>query len=273
MRQLVVLLALPLLAGCTSTILAEPALHVSPYLAIYELRGKASLQSGGVNPGDPLIDNPPQKMRTFGQDRFDEDVGVRVDLGDGFAGLRADYYKLDMNTSRNGVLDSDWGRLLENDEVRIRADMDELRIGWLEPFTDLRTEYRDAPLRVQLAAGGVFAYRQMNLRGRTDDGMRTQNVVIQGDVLYAAVRARVGWRDVELDVDYAISPEVVLSGDYDGVLQDVEARLSYRLPQRDIRLFAGFRYSELPSQGTANGFRYDADLVLDGLQLGFLVTF
>lgn len=273
MRRTFVLLATGLCSGCTSTVLAEPSILVSPYLAVYQLRGKTRMQSPGANPGDPPQDNDLQRMQTFGQDRHREDVGVRADLGDGFGGIRLDYYRLDMGTTRTGTLWDDWGALPAGEQAQIRAQMDEIRLGWVEPVLDVRTEWRDRPLRLRFGAGGVYAYRSMDLMGRTGDGMIVQNASIRGDVAYGAVRARAEWRDFALDLEYAVSPGAVLSGDYEGWLQDLEARASYRLPQRDIRFFAGMRYSTLPAEGRAGDLRYDADLILDGFQFGFSVTF
>lgn len=273
MRRLAVLLAAAAATGCTSTVLTEPIIHASPYLALYELRGNTKMQSQGTLPSD-LVNNPRQPLRRFGQDHFREDVGVRFDLGDGFGGIRADYYKLDQNTSKNGELQHDWGRLLAGDFASIQAEMDELRVGYVEPLFDLRTEYRDEPVRIQLGAGGVFATRSMRMRGRETTGTRNQNLTFSGDVVYLAVRARASWREFALDLDYAFAPEeLVLSGEMEDFSQDLEARVSYRLPQRDIELFAGVRWSELSASGDANGFRYDTDLIIDGFQLGVSVTF
>lgn len=275
MRTLVVLLAATLLSGCTSTVLAEPAIHVSPYLAVYQLRGQTKMQSfvDPMNPG-AVQNNPYQKMRTFGQDHFREDVGIRADIGDGFGGIRADYYQLDMNTSKSGELDSDWGNLLDTDKVSLYANMDELRIGYVEPFADFRTEYRDEDLRFQFGIGGVFTSRQMTLKARDETFIRSQNFELAGDTFGAAVRARVSWKAFSLDLDYAAAPEsLVLSGDIEGLSQDIEARLSYRLPQRDISFFAGLRYTEFSGKGMAGSFQYDSDMVIDGMQFGINVTF
>ena len=275
MRTLVVLLAATLLSGCTSTVLAEPAIHVSPYLAVYQLRGKTKMQSF-VDPANPsaVKDNPYQKMRTFGQDHFREDVGVRADIGDGFGGIRMDYYQLDMDTSKSGELTSDWGNLLESDKVSLYANMDELRIGYVEPIADYRTEYRDEDLRFQFAAGANFTYRQMTLKARDETFTRAQNFELGGDTIGAAVRARISWMAFSLDVDYVVSPEaLVLAGEIEGLSQDIETRLSYQLPQRDISFFAGLRYSEFSGNGEAGSFEYDSDMVIDGMQFGISVTF
>ncbi len=272
MRVPVAPIAVVLLAACSTTTFAEPRILVSPYLALYQLRGDVGMQSQPV-PGGPLQDNAPQPLRTFGQDHHREDIGVRADIGDGFAGLRIDYYRLDQNTSKSGALGADWGRLLATDVVRMRAEMDELRIGLLEPITTVRATWRERPLTLRLAGGGVFAYRAMELRARTEDGVRTQNAEIDGDVLSLAARFRAGWRDWAFDVDYAISPEIVLGGDFDGVLQDLELRLGYTMPLHDVTFFGGYRLSTLEARGHADGFRYDADLTIDGFQLGVSVTF
>lgn len=275
MRTLVVLLAVTLLSGCTSTVLAEPAIHVSPYLAVYQLRGKTKMQSF-VDPMNPstVKDNPYQQMRNFGQDHFRDDVGVRVDIGDGFGGIRADYYQLDMDTSKSGELTSDWGDLLAADKVSLYANMDELRIGYVEPIADFRREYRDEELRFQFGAGATFTYRQMKLKAHDETFVRAQYFELAGDTIGAAARARVSWMAFSLDIDYVVAPEVlVLSGDIEGLSQDIETRLSYQLPQRDISFFAGLRYSEFSGSGEASSFEYDSDMIIDGMQFGISVTF
>lgn len=271
MRNLALPVAAGLLAGCTSTVLAEPRLHVSPYLALYQVRGTVGTQSEPV-PGGGLQDNAPQTMRTFGQDHYREDVGVRALFGDGFGGLGVDYLKLEQNAARGDALTADWGRLLVTDVVKMNVEMDELRVGYLEPLLHVRTTWRDQPLAMRLAGGAVLAHRAIELRATTIDGLRRQNVEIDGDVAYAAARFRAKWRDLAFDVDYAISPELVLGGDFDGVLHDVEARLAYSLPLYDVTFFAGYRYSEFEADGDANGFGYAADLSIDGFQLGMTVT-
>jgi hypothetical protein len=272
MRAIVLALACPLLSGCTATLLYEPRILVSPYLAVYQLRGDIGLQSdpGG---GAPPVDNAPQTMRTFGQDSHKEDLGVRADIGDGFAGLRLDYYQLDMGTSHPGVLEDDWGSLLQGESVRMKAKMNEFRLAYLEPLLATKGSYRERPIEFRLAAGGVLAYRDMALRAMTDDGVGRQNVDIEGSVAYGALRGRVTWFDVAFDLDYAVSPGLTLGGDWDGLQQDIELRASYTLPMRDVTFFGGWRYSTLEATGTMSGLEYDADLGIDGFQLGVTFSF
>ena len=126
-----------------------------------------------------------------------------------------------------------------------------------------------------VARVSMFATRSMSLEGRQQiPGSRAQDLDLSGDVIYAALRGRATWQQFALDVDIALAPEeFVLGGDLEDFSQDIEARVSYSLPQRDISFFAGVRYSEFAASGVANGFRYDTDLVVDGFQLGVLVTF
>ena len=74
------------------------------------------------------------------------------------------------------------------------------------------------------------------------------------------------------DFDYAIAPGLV-TGDYDGMQQDIEARLSYSVPFQDVTLFAGYRYSLFSAKGNEGGLAYDSDLRLDGYQFGITVSF
>ena len=268
MRQLLVLLAASAFTGCASTALTEPVVHASPYLALYRLRGDVGLQSAGGQ------DNAAASMDTFGQARRRDDVGIRVDVGDGFCGLRADYYKLDMNTSTSGQLAEDWGALLAGDSVSMFASMDELRLGYVEELVEFQTKWRAEDLRVRLGAGGALAIRDARLRGRELTGTRTQDLGFSHQLAYVAIRARAAWQRLAIDLDYALAPEALaIGGDVDGVSHDFEARLSYQLPQGDMSFFAGYRRNDVGARGDADGLDFTSDLVIDGFQLGVLVTF
>jgi hypothetical protein len=272
MRALTAMVATAtLFAACSTTTFAEPRILVSPYLALYQIRGDVGVQSQPAPPA--LQDNAAQSLRTFGQDRHKEDIGVRADIGDGFAGARVDWYQLDMNTSHTGVLGADFGNLRLGDTVRAKVTMEELRIGLCESLGSIRTNWREHPLTFRFAGGGIVAHRDLELRARTDDGTRTQNVQVEGDLVYLAARVRASWRDYALDAEYAICPELELHGDFDGVMQDLELRASWTMPLHDVTFFAGWRLSTLQGKGEANNLGYDADLTLDGFQLGLSVTF
>jgi hypothetical protein len=267
MRASAVVALVPL-AACSSVVFADPQIQASPYYAIYQLRGDMTIQT---NPGAglPPQDNPEQPLRTFGQDHHGDDVGFRADIGDGFSGFRIDYYRFDENTTRHGVLDADWGNLLAGDVVRMDATMDEVRVGYVLPIGRIETTWRERPLTFQFAGGAVLAHRMIDLHARTEDGARRQNVKIEdAGVVYPAARARAAWREFALDAEYAISPELNFGGDFDHVLQDLEIRASYTLPMRELTVFAGYRYSELPASGIESGLEFDADLRLDGFEFG-----
>lgn len=273
MRAPAATIALCLVAGCTSTELDGPSVRVSPYLAVYQLRGRTRFDSPGANPGDPPVANTQQRLATYGQDRYREDFGIRADIGDDFSGVRLDYYRLDMGTTRFGEPSSGWGLLPDDQRARMLANMDEFRTSWVERVLDVRTKLRNKPLRVRLGAGAVLAYRELKLRGRTQDGSVSQDLSMQGMPVYGAARARADWQNFAFDLEYALSPGTALGGDFKDAMQDIEARLSYRLSQRDITFFAGFRYSNLLASGSVRGQQYDADLAIDGFQFGASVTF
>lgn len=270
MRILLVAAAL-LSAACDSfPVTVEPRIQVSPYLAVYQLRGEIAMQN---DPGTGPVDNRPQSLRNFGFDNYEEDIGVRADIGDGFAGLRIDYYHLDQNTTRTGVLDDEFGNLLAGDMARMSARMDEWRVTWVQEVFTHRGTFREHDLDLVFGAGVTYAQRELDMHMRSADGLRQQNVEMSGGVFYPAARCRLSWRGVHLDADYAISPHLDIGGDFDGVLQDIEARLSYQVPFQDVTLFAGWRYSVLEGEGTTGGLGFDADLRLDGVQFGLQVTF
>ena len=109
---------------------------------------------------------------------------------------------------------------------------------------------------------------------RAAQGAGGEDVDFGGEVAYVALRARAAWQQLALDLDYAVAPDAfAFGGDIDGVSQDFEARISYQLPQGDMRFFAGYRYNEFAASGDADGLSFDSDLVIDGFQLGVLVTF
>lgn len=272
MRGASFLLAGAFLCGCSSTTFAEPRVEVSPYLAKYQVRGNTKMQSQPVASG-PVQDNSAQSMAQFGQERHDDDIGLRVDIGDGFAGLRLDYYMMDMYSTRYGTLDADWGQIDSGDLATMTVQMDELRIGYLEPVWSGATEWREQPLKVRVAVGGVLAHRAMDMRASSEDNLRQQHIKPKGDNVYPAVRIRAEWRDFAVDADYAISPRLTLGGDFTDTLQDFELRFTYSIPLRDVALFAAYRYSTLPSSGTSEGLAYENDLVLDGFQFGLRVVF
>lgn len=259
-----------ILAGCnTFPVMADPRIAVSPYLSEYRLLGNVAIQN---DPGTGPENNAAQSLRTFGFGSHEDDVGVRADIGDGFAGLRLDYYRLTMNTARTGVLTDDFGALVSGDIVGMAATMDEFRLGWTESILGEKFTFRGQPLQLRLAIGGVYAHRDLAMHMRSDDGLRRQDVHNGGDAFYPKVHFRADLRHVALDLEYAIAPGLV-TGDFDGTQQDFEARLSYSVPFQDVTLFAGYRYSELSAKGDEGGLAFDSDLELSGYQFGLLVTF
>lgn len=263
-------IALLLSSACTATF-DEPKLFVSPYYALYSLRGDATVQTdpGG---GAPLQSNPREPLTLFGLGSHENDVGLRAEVGDGFGGVRADYYRMTMNTFRRGQLPADWGALQQDDFVLMAAVMDELRLSWVEQVWSGKTTWREEDLTLHAGLGGQLTYRDLSLRGRTDDNARTQNVPMSGETVAAVARVRTEWQHIALDCDYAISPHLSLGGDFGGLQQDFELRAGYRVPLRDLTFFAAYRWSNFGGDGVTDGLGYDADLTLDGFQFGLTVS-
>ena len=150
--------------------------------------------------------------------------------------------------------------------------MDELRLSWVEQITSIKTTLNDEDLTLSFAAGGQFTYRALNLRAKSDNDLRTQNVAIDGEMFAIANRMRVAWRDLFFDIEYAFSPDLTIQGDYTGFNQDFELRGNYAIPLRDITFFAGYRYSSLEADGTTQTLPYSADLQIDGFQFGMTIS-
>lgn len=262
--------AILLCSACTATF-EDPKLHVSPYYAVYRLRGDATVQTdpGG---GAPVQNNPRQSLAAFGVGSHENDVGLRAELGDGFGGIRADYYRMTMNTMRRGLLSADWGQMEQGDFALMASVMDELRLSWVEQVWSTTTQWREEDLNFQFGAGGQATYRDLDLHARTPDNVRQQSVPISGEVLGATARVRAEWQHIAVDCDYAISPHLSIGGDFGGLQQDFELRASYHVPLRDMTFFAAYRWSSFGGDGAIDGLGYNADFTLDGFQLGLTVT-
>lgn len=262
--------ALPFLFAACGTTVAEPRVTVAPYLAVYQLRGNAGLQS---NASGAPTDTQRQDLHAFGQGQFDEDLGARVDIGDGFGGIRFEYFRLHDSTSDKGTLTDDWGSLRAGDQAHMNASMDEFRIGYVQPVWTGHANVRDQQVDLRFGAGGYFAHRDLQLHTASETGT-TQNLEVRDHgLLYPAVRGRAAWHELSFDLDYAFCPGFSLGGDFHGWQQDVDVRLAYTLARHDITFFGGWRYSTWSANGHEGGLAFDTDLILDGFQFGVQFTF
>ena len=265
------LAAVAVLAACGLPKTVSPRLVVSPYYAAYQMRGRLGMQSDS---GSGPVDNNPQSLRNLGQDHYEDDYGIRVDVGDGMTGLRVEWYRASMSPTSTGVLDDDFGHLLANDVVQSNVRMNEYRVGYLQQVWEAHGALYDRPLDLAFAAGGILAHRDLELHARSTDLARHQDIDISDHgVVYPALRFRAGWQSLALVLEYAMSPDLSFGGDFQGLQQDVEARLTYTVPFQDIGLFVGYRYSTMSVEGVEGGLGFDGHLYLDGIQLGVTVSF
>ena len=250
---------------------AQPRINVSPYFAAYRLGGKIGMQDR-LPSGTP--DNSKQSLRSMGLDRYEDDYGIRTDFGDGTSGVRAEWYRLSMHPTDSGVLSDDFGALPAGSTVQTGATMDEFRVGYLHEVWVGHGGPTNSLFEIRIAAGGVLAHRSLDLDvEETSGGLRQDLSLDDRGVLYPAAHFHASRQSFAIDLDYAISPNLQFGGDYGGIFQDIEARISYTVPFQDISLFAGYRFSTLPLDGGSGGLDVDGNLRLDGVQLGVTVTF
>lgn len=271
MRACLPMIAL-LTAACSTTTFAEPRYQLSPYVAVHRLKGDASTATPGIG-GAPATGNADVPVSAFGQGERDDDLCWRFDVGDGFAGVRVDWYRLGIQGDDGRTLAGGYGAFTAGDVAPMRAKMDEFRVGYVESFAHRRLDLWGRPLTLRAGAGGVFASRDLSLTAvRTGDGA-VERSSFDGENLYAALRLGARWQDVALDVEYALSPDVAVAGDVDGLLHDLELRAAWTIPYQDVTLFAGWRFATLSAATDADGLRRTADLTLDGILLGVSVSF
>jgi hypothetical protein len=256
------------LASCNSfPVPANPAVHVSPYLAKYQLRGDVGMQS---NPGTGVENNADQSIAALGQGSHGDDFGIRADIGDGFSGIRLDYYRMELGPSGPGTLTDELGALPTGEAATLEPRMDEWRLAWTQSVLDGALAWRGDPVRVRGAVGATWANRDLSMDLQSTTA--SQGIDQSGDSLYATARMRATLKQVSLDVEYSLCPELH-TGDWEGLAHDIETRLSYAIPFQDVTVFAGYRYSMLEGGGSRGGLEHDTDLVIDGFQLGVTVTF
>ncbi|MCY2955492.1 MAG: hypothetical protein NT107_00460 [Planctomycetota bacterium] len=263
---------LALFSACSATQkTAEQRIIVSPYFAGYRLGGKLGMADSQPS-GTPT--NGQQPMRELGQDRYEEDYGFRADFGNGAAGLRAEWLKLSMHPTDTGVLSDDFGAIPAGSTVNSDVTLEEFRIGYLHEVWTGSGGPENFLLDLQLAAGGLLSHVSTEIDVRETTGSAQQNVSLKDrGILYPALHLRASHQAVAMDLEYALSPNLTFGGDYDGWLQDIEARITYTVPFQDVGLFAGYRFATLPVDSSENGLAVNGDLRIDGIQLGIIISF
>lgn len=265
-------LALLLAAACSSTTFAEPRFQLSPYVAVHRLTGDASATTPGTGGSAPTT-NAAQPLSAFGQGDRDQDLCCRFDVGDGFAGVRVDWYRLGLGGDSGRPLDDGYGAYAAGDTASMRAAMDEWRLGYVESIATKRTKLWDRPLALHAGAGGVFASRDLSLTARRAGDGLVERSSFDGENVYAALRFGARWQGVSLDAEYALCPDLAVAGDMEGWLHDLELRAAWAMPYVDVTFFAGYRLATLEAATSSAAARRTADLTLDGWLLGVSVSF
>jgi len=275
LHRLTLIFAIAGLPGCESMPgLETPELSFSPQLILYELKGDAKMQSALGNQVASI------HSRDFGADDRDSSYGGILGYGDGFSGFEATYYRYDLDGSGTGTLGSDFGNVPAGSTVKAEFKMNEYRLGYTaEIFRHsfaIREDQEDMLLRLGLGAAlthrdGDFRVSRNSPQGNSGD---QQKFNFDDDGLpYGTVRARADYLGLGLQLDYAINPDLTFGSDFDGAMQDLGVTLIYNFVDQGVELTAGWRRSEIPTQGGENGLAFDTDFRLEGFILGLTASF
>ena len=258
-----------LLASCSTWPgLDRPQVDAGGYLALYQLRGRARMNS---DVGGTIQQNPGMEMKVFGVGDRDDDVGGYITVGDGFSGFDFNYLKLTMQDTSPGVLESDFGSLPAGTTVITAVDMDEWRGRYIAKVFEQTIQGR---ARVAFGVGAALAHRDLKFFPKQQSTGVGQILTAKDDgVPYLAARLRGTYGPISINLDWTYDDGIDFGGDFEGRMQDIELLGRYEFVRQDVTLFAGYRYTELPAKGHEGDLEYRADLRLEGLLVGMQLRF
>lgn len=266
------LACLLLLASCGLPGLDSPQYRLTPEFTLYQLSGKAKMQS--ATSGGAPVDNAAMPAREFGQDQRDAgDWGGTLSIGEGVSTVDVSYLHVDIDggTTR-GFLSQGFGALQAGDKVFSTLRGSDLRIGYHGRVFE--HEWKSGA-KLEVAPGLVFAHRELAFRVRETAVSRTQRINFEDDLTpYLSARVRAGYKLFAAQLDYSIDPGIHFGGSYEDVMQDVALSLRYAaLPDQDIELIAGWRRFDLKASGSSEGQRWETDWALDGFFFALAIGF
>jgi len=246
-----VLLILTALGACTPS-----AFRAAGGVALMTVGGQVSLDNssgsaalGAVrNDLDDALDLDDNNVSPYL--RFDVDFGShRVSLS-GFA----------FDEEGDGVLANDFGDITSGTAVRSKMDFLNIKAAYSYGLIDLEF-VRVAPgiavntLLTDIEVSALNSFEQV------ESVVGVPMPFLQAEVGLGPVSAvfDVGAMDIDLN-------------DADGTYWDLEGVLMVR-PSDSVDIFAGYRYIDLDSDGTADARSFDADLALRGWIFGLGITF
>lgn len=255
-------------SGCSSWPgFDRPHTEAGAYLALYTLRGRAKMQSQGAS---GVQDNPGMALSDFGVGARDDDVGGFLTVGDGFSGAELNYLKVTMADTTPGTLTAPFGTLALGEMVTTAAEMDEWRLRYVAKL--LEHEFGNQT-RVEFGAGAAVAHRRFEFFPKRASGDGQILTAKDRGVPYLAARLRGSRGPASINLDWAYVDGIDFGGDFDGRMQDVELTGRYEFVRQDVTVFVGYRFTELPARGQEGDFAYEANLRLEGYQLGMQLRF
>ena len=260
-----------LAASCTLPGFEDPQLSAEAFLTVYEFSGRTEMAS----PGTPVAQaNPAQNLNDFGHDETDDGWGARIAVGDGFSGLQAQIIQVDNLTTDRGTLIADYGVLPVGSEVATAIDLLELELGYIGKLYEHDFELYDEDLTFRIGAGGSLVHRQLRfVAEEVATDIPQQNALDENLLPYVRVRARGDYRNVGLQFDFGLNPDIDLGDEFEGVQTDFEARLDYTFEAQNVTLFASWRRVELEGRAVEDGLPFAHEFALQGFMLGARVTF
>lgn len=269
-RTILLVAALGVSTGCSSLPgFDRPQVDVAAHLAVYQLRGRARMQS--IAGGGGLQENGNVDLHDLGVGERDDDVGGTISVGDGFSGTTLSYQKLTMQDSRPATVPTAFGALVPGDEVRTKVVMDELRLRYIGEVYELQLKNK---VEFTFGLGGAIAHRDLELfPKRTSDGTGQILQIKDDGVPYLAGRGRATYGQTSVQLDWAHNFGLDFGGDFDGDLQDIEITVRYAFPLQNVSVYGGWRRSDLPAGGHMGPFTYAAAFVLEGYFLGAEMRF
>ncbi len=273
MRAIPILTVLLLLPACTGLPgLDMPVIRISPRLhedVQYGTTRMQSVQGGGV------VDNAPQDMRQLGQNGHDEDWAIVASAGDGFSGAELEYRHIAIADTSTGVLGADFGAVPAGTTVSSKLAGDGWRLAYFGKFLGSTVAVGNQEIEFALAGAFALTHREMSF-GVAEDGNTgvEQRIHFSDSVTpYFGLRGRVAWRDLSLDVDALVNPDISFGSDFRGTQEDIALTMRYRLEAQDVALLAGFRWLDLDTSGEEGGLRYDTGFRVEGFVLGVEIEF
>lgn len=245
-----ILLALPLLAGCAN--------------AVYRLEAGAMIARAD---GELALQGSGAAFASGSKNDVADDLGLGDSAPSAFGRLQADAdkdrYRIQgfaLNQDGEGQLSEAYGDIAAGEDVRSSLSFFALAANWNHVL--LRTE------NLRLGAGAQAGYYRFDVAART--ATNREETVAEALVPMPFVEAELKFGNLAFGANFAGMYADV--GDARGRFLDGEAFARWTVSS-EFQVFGGYRYILFDAAGTATDRQFDADVAIDGLFFGVGVRF